>query len=56
MTGISPAHETARTRYNVLPLAAVGDFGALHSQPSTNVDGSTALDLTTSAPIAANGC
>jgi len=41
---------------NVLPLAAVGDFGALHCQPSTNVDRSTALDLTTSAPIAANGC
>jgi hypothetical protein len=41
---------------NGLPLAAVGDFGALHCQPSTNVDGSTALDLTTSAPIAANGC
>lgn len=41
---------------NVLPLAAVGDFGALHCQPSTNFDRSTALDLTTSAPIAANGC
>ena len=41
---------------NVLPLAAVGDFGALQCQPSTNVDRSTALDLTTSAPIAANGC
>jgi len=41
---------------NVLPLAAVGDFGALHCQPSTNVDRCTALDLTTSAPIAANGC
>jgi len=41
---------------NGLPLAAVGDFGALHCQPSTNVDRSTALDLTTSAPIAANGC
>jgi len=41
---------------NVLALAAVGDFGALHCQPSTNVDRSTALYLTTSAPIAANGC
>src|SRR5690606_38415624 len=40
---------------NVLPLAAVGGFGALHCQPSTNVDRSTALDLTTSAPIAASG-
>jgi hypothetical protein len=42
--------------HNVLPLAAVGDFEAFHCQPSTNVDRSTALDLTTSAPIAANGC
>jgi len=41
---------------NGLPFAAVGDFGALHCQPSTNVDRSTELDLTTSAPIAANGC
>jgi len=39
-----------------LPLAAVGDFGALHCQPNTNVDRSIALDLNTSAPIAANGC
>ncbi|MCO5279331.1 MAG: hypothetical protein M9911_15210 [Saprospiraceae bacterium] len=45
-----------RVSHNVLPLAAVGDFGALHCQPSTNVDRSTPLDLTTSAPIAANGC
>jgi len=42
--------------HNGLPLAAVGDFGAPHCQPSTNADRSTALDLTTSAPIAANGC
>ena len=41
---------------NVLALGAVADFGAPHCQPSTNVDRSTALDLTTSAPIAANGC
>jgi len=41
---------------NGLALGAVADFGALHCQPSTNVDRSTALDLTTSAPIAANGC
>jgi len=41
---------------NGLPLAAVGGFGALHCQPRTNIDRSTALDLTTSAPIAANGC
>jgi len=42
--------------YNVLALGAVADFGTLHCQPSTNVDRSTALDLTMSAPIAANGC
>jgi len=42
--------------HNGLPLAAVGDFEVLHCQPSTNVGRSTALDLTTSAPIAANGC
>jgi hypothetical protein len=41
---------------NVLALGAVADFGAFHCQPSTNVDRSTALDLTTSTPIAANGC
>ncbi|MCW5908458.1 MAG: hypothetical protein KIS94_11405 [Chitinophagales bacterium] len=41
---------------NGLPLAAVGDFGAQNCQPSTNFDGSIALDLTTSTPIAANGC
>jgi len=45
-----------RVAGNVLRLGVVGDFGALHCQPSTNVDRSTALDLTTSAPIAANGC
>jgi hypothetical protein len=47
---------SVKMAYNVLALAAVGDFGALHCQPSTNVDRSTALDLTTSTPIAANGC
>lgn len=41
---------------NVPPLAAVGDFGALNCQPSTNFDRSAALDLTTAAPIAANEC
>ena len=41
---------------NGLPLAAVGDFGAQNCQPSTNVDRSTALDLTTSVPIASSGC
>jgi len=50
------AERKNRVAGNVLPLAAVGDFGALHCHPSTNVDRSTALQLTTSAPIAANGC
>jgi len=49
-------HDVCKMTANVLPLAAVGDFGVLHCQPSTNFDSSTALDLTTSAPIAANGC
>jgi hypothetical protein len=42
--------------HNGLPLAAVGDFEKLNCQQSTKVDRSTALQLTTSAPIAANGC
>jgi hypothetical protein len=37
-------------------VAAVGDFGVLHCQPAQKFDRSTALDLTTSAPIVANGC
>ena len=37
-----------------LPLAVVCNFEALHCQPSIKVDRSTTLDLTTSAPIAAN--
>jgi len=41
---------------NILQLQEVGDFEALDCQSSTNFDRSTALDLTTSAPIAANGC
>jgi len=49
-TGLS-LHETQR-----FAACRSGDFGALHCQPSINVDRSTALDLTTSAPIAANGC
>jgi len=39
-----------------LPLAAVGDFGALHCQPSTNFERSTALDLTTPPAIEPNAC
>jgi len=42
--------------HNVLALGAVADFGTQNCQPSTTFDRSTALDLTTSAPIAANGC
>jgi hypothetical protein len=41
---------------NGFRLAAVGDLEALHCQPSTNFDRSTALELTTSTPIAANRC
>ncbi|CAG0996439.1 hypothetical protein FLAV_02630 [Flavobacteriales bacterium] len=55
-TNLSNMLEKNRIITNVLPLAAVGDFEALHCQPSTNVDRSTALELTKSAPIAANGC
>jgi len=32
---------------NGLPLAAVGDFGELHCQPSTNVDARQNVQLTT---------
>lgn len=42
------------TSYNVLPLAAVGDFGALHCQQSTDSDRSTKLDLTTEPAIFQN--
>ena len=47
---------TSLFTHNGLGLGAVADFGALHCQPSTNFDSSTALDLATSATIAANGC
>src|SRR5690606_22297285 len=36
---------------NVLALAAVGDFEAFYCQLSTNLDRSTALQLTTLAPL-----
>jgi len=49
--------------YSLIIIAATGfgltkgvDFGALHCQRSRNVDRGIALDLTMSAPIAANGC
>jgi len=41
---------------NVLALAVGGDFEALHCQPAPNLDRSTNLQLTTSPPLAANGC
>jgi len=41
---------------NDWPLAAVGDLEAFHCPLSINVYRSTALQLTTLAPIAANGC
>ena len=36
---------------NVLQLPEGGDFEAPHCQPSTNLDRSTALDLTTEPPL-----
>jgi len=45
--------------YNVLPLAAVGDFGASAAadQPALNPpEADTKLDLTTSPAILPNGC
>src|SRR5690554_6189675 len=42
--------------YNGSPLAVGGDFEALHCQPAPNLDRSTNLQLTTSPPLAANGC
>lgn len=41
---------------NGFRLAAVGDFGELNCQLTTNFDRSPALELTTSTPIAANRC
>ena len=41
---------------NGLPLAAVGDFGELNCQLSTNFDRCTELQLSTLAPIVASGC
>src|SRR5690554_6638684 len=41
---------------NGLPLAAVGDFEALHCQPSTNFDRSTKLDLITEPPLLGRCC
>jgi hypothetical protein len=41
---------------NGLPLAAAGDLEAQNCQPAQKFDRSTNLQLTTSAPVAANGC
>ncbi|MGI6320363.1 MAG: hypothetical protein ACOXZK_05280 [Bacteroidales bacterium] len=41
---------------NVLQLPEGGDFEALHCQPSTNVDRSTKLDLTTEPPLLGRCC
>jgi len=45
-----------RVAHNGLPFAAVGISEHFTVKQATNVDRSTALQLTTSAPIAANGC
>jgi len=42
--------------YNGLPLAAAGDLEAQNCQPAQKFDRSTNLQLTTSAPVAANRC
>jgi len=41
---------------NVFGLGEVGDFEALHCQPSTNFDRSTKLDLTTEPPLLGRCC
>lgn len=42
--------------HNVLRVAAVGDFGALHCHPAQMFDSSTQLEFCTSPPIAATRC
>jgi len=42
--------------HNVLRVAAVGDFGALHCQPAQRFDRSTQLQFCTSPPIEATRC
>ena len=42
--------------HNVLRVAAVGDFGALHCQPAQEFDRSTQLQFCTSPPIEATRC
>ncbi len=41
---------------SVLQLQEVGDFGAIHCQPSRNFDRSTKLDLTTEPPLLGRCC
>ncbi len=41
---------------NVLRVAAVGDFGALHCQPGEKFDRSTQFQFCTSPPIEATRC
>ncbi len=41
---------------DVLRVAAVGDFGALHCQPAQKFDSSTQLQFCTSPPIEATRC
>lgn len=45
-----------RLAANVLRVAAVGDFGALHCHPAQKFDRSTQLQFCTSPPIAATRC
>jgi hypothetical protein len=45
-----------RVAANVLRVAAVGDFGALHCQPAQKFDSSTQLQFCTTPPIAATRC
>lgn len=45
-----------RVACNVLRVAAVGDFGALHCQPAQKFDRSTQLQFCTSPPIEATRC
>ena len=45
-----------KLRLTCLPLAAVGDFGELHCQPSTNVDARQNVQLTTEPAFAKPMC
>jgi hypothetical protein len=45
-----------KVAHNVLRVAAVGDFEALHCQPAQKFDSSTQLQFCTSPPIVATRC